>query len=74
MRDILRVLRGLDDELAGKEWLVGGRCSAADLSYVPFTVRMDAIMGGDKPDRESLFLILDCGAQVSLDASWDLGG
>lgn len=39
------LLRVLDDErtneLAGKEWLVGGKCSAAYLSYVPFHSKLD---------------------------------
>ena len=48
----LHVIKVLNDELANKEWLVGGRCSAADLCYVPFGSRLDFIMGADKPDME----------------------
>ena len=40
----------LNDELADKQWLVGDKCSAADLSYVPFQSRIDALMGNDRPD------------------------
>lgn len=54
-----RVLRVLDDELADKEWLVGGRCSAADLSYVPFHSKLDFIMRGAAPDVEGEFPNVD---------------
>ena len=44
------MLKVLDDELgANGGWLVGGKCSAADLSYVPFHSRIGAIMAGDAP-------------------------
>jgi len=46
------VLRVLNEELAGKDWLVGGKCSAADLSYVPFQAAMAPIMGESAPDME----------------------
>lgn len=42
----VRVLQVLETELKGgvekveKEWLVGGRCSAADLVFVPYTWSM----------------------------------
>lgn len=49
----------LDDELSGKQWLVGDKCSAADLSYVPFHGRIDFIMGKDKPDSKS-FVLFTC--------------
>jgi len=54
VNDFRRVLQVLNDELADKTWLVGGKCSAADLSYVPFHGRMDFIMGKDKPDSKSI--------------------
>ncbi|KAK4691531.1 glutathione S-transferase, partial [Lecanoromycetidae sp. Uapishka_2] len=57
--DFRRVLRVLDDELMGKEWLVGGKCSAADLSYAPFHGRMGFIMGVDGPDVEAEFPNVD---------------
>lgn len=54
------VLRILDDELAGgKEWLVGGKCSAADLSYVPFHSKLDFIMREAAPDVEKDFPNVD---------------
>lgn len=33
----LRVLRVLETELEGKEWLVGGKMTVADLAFVPYT-------------------------------------
>ena len=51
LKDFLRVLKVLDDELSERGgWLVGGKCSAADLSYVPFHSRLDFIMAADKPN------------------------
>lgn len=51
VKEFRRILQVLDDELGeGEGWLVGGKCSAADLSYVPFHSRMDFIMAMDKPD------------------------
>ena len=47
-----RVLRVLEGELSDKQWLVGGKCSAADLSFVPFHARMKDIVGDDCPDVE----------------------
>ncbi|KAL8714430.1 MAG: hypothetical protein Q9220_001763 [cf. Caloplaca sp. 1 TL-2023] len=41
-RDYMRVL---NDELKGKEWLVGGKCSAADLSFVAFQEGIPRIVG-----------------------------
>ena len=55
MKDFRRVLGLLNDELADKEWLIGGKCSAADLSYVPFQSRVAAIMGADAPDMDVEF-------------------
>ena len=46
-RHVLQVLNG---ELADKDWLVGGKCSAADLSYVPFHAKLDFIMKETAPD------------------------
>jgi len=46
------ILHVLDEELADKEWLVGGKCSAADLSFFSFQSRVGFIMGGDAPDFE----------------------
>ena len=51
VQDFRRVLEVLDGELDERGgWLVGGRCSAADLSHVPFHSRADFIMAGDRPD------------------------
>lgn len=55
VKDLRRVLQVLNDELADKEWLVGGKCSAADLSYVPFHSKLDFIMRDAAPDVEKEF-------------------
>jgi len=49
----------LNDELAEKQWLVGGKCSAADLSYVAFHSRLDFIMREDTPDVTKEFPHVD---------------
>ena len=50
IKDFHRVLKVLDDELGEKGgWLVGGKCSAADLCFVPFHSRMDFIMAAERP-------------------------
>ncbi|KAF6239666.1 hypothetical protein HO173_002212 [Letharia columbiana] len=54
-----RVLQVLNDGLADREWLVGGKCSAADLSYVPFHSRLDFIMREATPDVETEFPNVD---------------
>lgn len=59
VQNFRRALRVLDDELAEREWLVGDRCSAADLSHVPFHSRIEGIMGDDRPDMEAEFPHLD---------------
>ncbi|KAL9621239.1 MAG: hypothetical protein Q9160_004260 [Pyrenula sp. 1 TL-2023] len=41
----VRVFGVLETELEGKEWLVGGRCSAADLVFVPYMWSVPLIMG-----------------------------
>lgn len=42
----------LNEELAHKEWLVGGKCSAADLNFFSFQSRIAFIMKDDAPDME----------------------
>lgn len=55
VKDFRRVLKVLDDELSEQGgWLVGGKCSAADLSFVPFHSRMEFIMAEDKPKEMSV--------------------
>jgi glutathione S-transferase len=51
----IRVLGVLDGELQDtdgekKEWLVGGKCTAADLVFVPYMWSMDFILGDSKPN------------------------
>lgn len=48
-------LHVLNDALAEKEWLVGGKCSAADLSFVPFHSKLGFTMGEAAPDVEKDF-------------------
>ena len=52
VKEFRRVLQVLDGELADgkKEWLVGGKCSVADLSYVSFHSKIAFIMRDDVPD------------------------
>ena len=52
VKNFRRILQVLNDELANKEWLVGGKCSAADLSYVPFHSKLDFIMRDSAPDTQ----------------------
>lgn len=59
VKNFRRILQVLNDELADKEWLVGGKCSAADLSYVPFHSKLDFIMREAAPDVETDFPNVD---------------
>ena len=59
VQKVRHVLQVLNDELADKEWLVGSKCSAADLSYVPFHSKLDFIMRDAKPDVEKEFPNVD---------------
>lgn len=52
IKDFRRILKLLNDELTEKEWLVGNKCSAADLSFVSFHSRIDFIMRDDAPRME----------------------
>lgn len=45
VKNFRRVLQVLNDELADKQWLVGNKCSAADLSYMLLHSRIGTIMG-----------------------------
>lgn len=57
----------MNDELADKEWLVGGKCSAADLSYVPFHSKLDFIMRDAEPDVEKDFPNVDAWSKRMLE-------
>ncbi|KAL8784485.1 MAG: hypothetical protein Q9195_009032 [Heterodermia aff. obscurata] len=57
--DFRRVLQVLDDHLEGRQWLVGDKCSAADLSFVSFHSRLGFIMREDVPDVEKEFPSVD---------------
>lgn len=47
-----RVLSVLEGVLSGKEWLVGDKCTFADLSFVPWNDRMDAILMITNPTED----------------------
>ena len=49
------VLQILNSHLEGRQWLVGDKCSAADLSYVAFHSALGVEMGDDAPDVEREF-------------------
>lgn len=57
--DFRRLLQVLDDHLEARQWLVGDKCSAADLSFVPFHSRLGSIMNEDVPDVEKEFPNVD---------------
>ena len=59
VKDFRRILQVLNDELADKEWLVGDKCSAADLSYVAFHSKLDFIMTEAAPDVKKDFPNVD---------------
>ena len=51
VKEFRHVLKVLNDELEERGgWLVGGKCSAADLSFVSFHSKLDFILGADKPN------------------------
>jgi len=54
-----RTLQLLNDESSDKEWLVRDKCSAADLSFVPFHSRIGSIVGADAPEVEREFPKVD---------------
>ena len=56
--DFRRLLQVLDDHLEARQWLVGDKCSAADLSFVSFHSRLGFIME-DVPDAEKEFPSVD---------------
>lgn len=47
----------LDRVLKGKEWLVGDKCTWADLAFVPWNLQIDFLMqgreGAEKWDKEA---------------------
>jgi glutathione S-transferase len=45
--EVLRVLSVLEDILKDKEWLVGGKCSYADLSFLPWNGLLGWMSGFD---------------------------
>jgi glutathione S-transferase len=57
---VKRTLRTVDDELEGKEYLVGGKCTLADLAFVPWDLMLDFVLQGDAEaataeDRQKLY-------------------
>ena len=59
VKDFRRILKLMDDELVDKTWLVGDKCSAADLSFVSFHSRIDFIMRDDAPKIETEYPNVD---------------
>ncbi|KAL6834333.1 hypothetical protein J3E69DRAFT_377124 [Trichoderma sp. SZMC 28015] len=57
---VKRTLRTVDDELRGKEFLVGDKCTLADLAFIPWDLMLDVVLQGDAEaasanDRKQLF-------------------
>lgn len=50
--EVKRVLGVLEQSLQGKQWLVGDKCTYADLSFVTWNDRMDMVLG--VPDSKPL--------------------
>jgi glutathione S-transferase len=44
---VKRTLRTVDDELEGKEYLVGGKFTLADLAFVPWDLMLEFFLQGD---------------------------
>ncbi|KAL9083219.1 MAG: hypothetical protein Q9165_008625 [Trypethelium subeluteriae] len=43
--EVKRILGVLDQSLAGKKWLVGDKCTFADLAFVTWNDRVDMVLG-----------------------------
>jgi glutathione S-transferase len=43
-REVHRVLGVLDGALQGKDWLVGGKFTFADLAFLPWNARLDSVL------------------------------
>lgn len=50
--EVKRILGVLENHLAGRQWLVGDKCTFADLSFVTWNDRMDMVLG--VPDSKPL--------------------
>ena len=50
--EVKRVLGVLEQSLRGKQWLVGDKCTYADLAFVTWNDRMDMVLG--VPDSKPL--------------------
>lgn len=50
--EVKRVLGVLEQSLQGKQWLVGNKCTYADLAFVTWNDRMDMVLG--VPDSKPL--------------------
>jgi len=44
-KEVKRVLGVLESVLKDKEWLVGGKCTIADLSFVPWNLLLGLVFG-----------------------------
>jgi glutathione S-transferase len=57
---VKRTLQTVDDELKGKDYLVGNKCTLADLAFIPWDLMLDFVLQGDSEagtasDRQQLF-------------------
>lgn len=57
---VKRTIKTIDRELEGKQYLVGGRITLADLAFIPWDNALDIIMMGDpeaatSEERRELF-------------------
>lgn len=50
-KEILRVVGVLDRALQGKEWLVGEKCTWADLAFLPWNLQIGFLMQGREGDE-----------------------
>ena len=48
--EILRVTMVLNNVLEGKQWLVGDKCTYADLSFIPWAKGAPNLLGGKEVD------------------------
>ena len=52
MTEVKRIVSVLDSVLEGRSWLVGDKCTYADLSFVTWDILIPTMMGSDQhPER-----------------------
>ncbi|KAF2635070.1 glutathione S-transferase [Massarina eburnea CBS 473.64] len=50
-KEAKRILGVLETSLVGKQWLVGDKCTFADMAFVPYNDRVELILLCEKEDR-----------------------